>query len=275
MTRDIPGFYFDESRGRYFKIQPDHRIIPEESSRSNNGTQGSLAKPIYSRSAVKRKREEKRRKADSETWSERMERGTVRRSLFDHPGRADTEILLDRRLGEKRPQRGQGNSSSERIARSWATQLRHRHLMSSRRLGPSFAIDSHTGTLVIGSMPISQLSADDRRREDSLAVPASKLGPPDEDSHWKPGIASLPPFSLQGTSYPMAIFGRGYDQEIGLVTASARHRFGLPHSQIVTLWDITNRPGQPPILGKSTCPWLSCSMKHPSPPFRAFRDING
>lgn len=82
-AREIPGFYFDEERNKYFRIQPDHRA-PEGSA--------------HSRSAIKAKKEAteiEQVKQDRET---RERKGQIQR----HDPTSYTSLSLALRLGQRR-----------------------------------------------------------------------------------------------------------------------------------------------------------------------------
>ncbi|KAF3387144.1 hypothetical protein F1880_001246 [Penicillium rolfsii] len=106
MNPEIPGFYYDPEKKKYFKIQANHAAPP--------GAQ-------YSRDSVKRKRDEQEEQKRQAHVNQRIARETVRKpSFLHHP-----VVGVDREIGSRLV------SSSElqdRQASIYASQLRRKRL---------------------------------------------------------------------------------------------------------------------------------------------------
>ncbi|KAJ5239415.1 hypothetical protein N7468_004034 [Penicillium chermesinum] len=104
MSSQIPGFYFDPEKKKYFKIQPNH-IAPAGAS--------------YSRESVKRRRLEQKEKQKKAAFDQRIARERVRKNGFLH----HPLIGADREVGSQPTSR---NLRQEQYARIYVSQLGRR-----------------------------------------------------------------------------------------------------------------------------------------------------
>lgn len=81
--RNIPGFYYNEEKGKYFKIQPNHFATPSVTP--------------YTKQAVREKREGSKRRRLDEKQRSRQRQQTIIRSRLRDPRLAG--FLLNNRLG--------------------------------------------------------------------------------------------------------------------------------------------------------------------------------
>ena len=135
MSRDIPGFYYDEQKGKYFRIQPNHLVVKTTSSQNDGSETG------YSNEAVKVKRATRDEQSEKLSWQQKQQRQTIKRSQVLSPSTnhdGTDAIVLNRRLGEgKRSARGD-------IAAWWAANLRRGRLLAPNAFGSSFVYSAST-----------------------------------------------------------------------------------------------------------------------------------
>ncbi|EPS29627.1 hypothetical protein PDE_04577 [Penicillium oxalicum 114-2] len=106
MNVEIPGFYYDPEKKKYFKIQANH-VAPQ-------GAQ-------YSKETVKRKRNEQQEQLKRARIDQRLNRETVRKpSFLHHP-----LMAVDRELGSRSLSSAM---MQERQARVYVSQLKRRKL---------------------------------------------------------------------------------------------------------------------------------------------------
>jgi len=98
--RDIPGFYFDEVKGKYFRIQPNH-----------NAPQGAL----YSRGAVNHEASVRKADSDRQRQSHKLTSGRVLRSPLRTPF---FNLSMGQALGFHGPAKFELNARSEYYAAS-------------------------------------------------------------------------------------------------------------------------------------------------------------
>lgn len=224
MSREIPGFYYDASRERYFRIQPNHRVILNSESRPSSvgreedddghagGSAGADRGGGYSRQAVKRKREEELMEDESERWQARMERETIRRSRLDENWKTGAS-LVRMRLNEKMMMEG---GVSDIVARYWAAAATRQPVCSideeakvKHGPGPGFCVNKSTGTIFMTRIYVS--------------MPPLLLGSWTEiDIKGYRGrlrFKSFPRLWLERGSIQMALCGQGGDNEVGTVLA--------------------------------------------------------
>ncbi len=132
MPPNLPGFYFDSEKNRYFKIQANH-IAPTDSK--------------YSRQAVQAEKVIRKVKRRDESVRRLKETATVTRSkLLQHP-----LLAFDRRLGDIR------KSVTSQVAEYYAASLGGRDAITGRGLSINrgrtgsgyFAVDHDSGTLFV------------------------------------------------------------------------------------------------------------------------------
>lgn len=132
--REIPGFYYDAEKGKYFRIQADHRA-PTGSA--------------YSRSAVKAEKESVDRQTEAHKREDRFKYGRISR-----PGRSSyTDLSLRKCLG-------QGvNENFSLIQTTYAASLERRsaRIRSADKLA-AFTV-SATGAVFVATVYPTELNA--------------------------------------------------------------------------------------------------------------------
>ncbi|KAJ5787071.1 hypothetical protein N7457_002061 [Penicillium paradoxum] len=133
MAREIPGFYYDEEKKKYFQIQANHVAPPNAQ---------------YSQQSVKRRRVEQKTRQKKTQFRQRQAKETIRKAAsLRHP-----LVNLQREIG------GLGFSSSARQqqTRIQASQLRRRELHRFEPWPNSYSIrhvlrNPRSGTLIASS----------------------------------------------------------------------------------------------------------------------------
>ena len=133
-SRDIPGFYFDAERKKYFRIQPNHQVPP-----SSTGT-GSSASGVskYTRQAVNAAELHTREIRRYQTFGNRKQAENLQRSHFlTHPLHGlDFRIRL-----------GVGRAVGDDLRRQYAWMLRPNTVMASGKAGDRFVVEGGSKTL--------------------------------------------------------------------------------------------------------------------------------
>ena len=128
MPADLPGFYYDASKRKYFKIQANH-IAPESK---------------YSRQAVAAERKHRNEVTQTQQRHEEVSKGRLRRaSYLRHPVLG---LPFQRSLGDLKL------SSSSIIKRQWASSLQDRFVFDSLK-SDVFAIEQQSKLLFGISTP--------------------------------------------------------------------------------------------------------------------------
>ncbi|KAJ5093133.1 hypothetical protein N7456_008994 [Penicillium angulare] len=118
MNREIPGFYFDPEKKKYFKIQANH---------------AAPAGATYSKDTVKRKRTEHEKQQQKQKLAERVAKEKVRKdSFYHHP-----LVGGDQEIGSRLPST---TTRQDQQARIYASQIQRERLHRFRPWPKDFTI---------------------------------------------------------------------------------------------------------------------------------------
>ena len=185
MSRDIPGFIYDEQKNRYFPIQPNHRAgVIQLPYNSKPG--------YYSVETVKKQYVIKDDLLKTSSWQQRQQQQTIGRSQLLSPSTKHDgagAIVLSRRLGESK-----GTARGD-IADWWASNLRRGRLLARNASGSSFAYSSSTNKI---HTSFSLVSAMHNKESDEFAISNGSIRETEDGVH----MAHFPPHYRNQPQYP-------------------------------------------------------------------------
>ena len=157
MPADLPGFYFDPEKGKYFKIQPNH-VAPKDSK--------------YSKQAVTAERKVQNEMTQTQQHGAFIRRNRISRSPYLE---SPYGLLLRRQLGEIRR-----NSSTDIVKRAYARDLRERTIFQDLR-SDGFAVEPKSKQLFAFSSPRATGSPGRERGRDFCIMKPTTVEVFDED----------------------------------------------------------------------------------------------
>ncbi len=132
--RDIPGFYYDPDRNKYFRIQANHQVPPSGTSKGSSTSK--LSK--YTKQAVNTAKRHARESQRYQSMDDRKRAENVQRSYFlKHP-----VYGLDLRIRS-----GSRKTVGDDVRRQYAWMLRSNTVMGSGKLGDKFAVEKGSKAL--------------------------------------------------------------------------------------------------------------------------------
>ena len=132
MATVIPGFYYDDEKRKYFKIQPNHVATHEPASK-------------YSKAAVKKEAEEQREQKRRKMFEQKKGKMMIKRSkVLNDPLAGGWGVT--RELGLK------ATESTTTMMRAWALGLESEKVSWFRYGSGTFAFDKAMGVLTYAEM---------------------------------------------------------------------------------------------------------------------------
>ena len=136
--RDLPGFYYDPDRRKYFRIRPNHHATPSSSLAGSTSGASNATIAKYTKQAVQTEQLHSREARIYHSKAERKRAENVRRSqFFTHPiHRLDLSV----RLGDRK-------SAGDDIRKQYAWILRRNVVMKAGNPRSKFAVEEGSKAL--------------------------------------------------------------------------------------------------------------------------------